>query len=72
VIQTSTAFTSGASGGGLFDEDGRLVGILTYRLRGASGYYFSSAEGIAPERMMWARPGATWTKNFFTNWTKEK
>lgn len=42
VIQTSTAFTSGASGGGLFDEDGRLVGILTYRLRGVNGYYFST------------------------------
>ena len=42
VIQTSTAFSSGASGGGLFDEEGRLVGILTYRLRGANGYYFST------------------------------
>jgi len=42
VIQTSTAFTSGASGGGLFDDEGRLVGILTYRLRGANGYYFST------------------------------
>ena len=42
VIQTSTAFSSGASGGGLFDEQGRLVGILTYRLRGVNGYYFST------------------------------
>lgn len=42
VIQTSTAFASGASGGGLFDEEGRLVGILTYRLRGVNGYYFST------------------------------
>ena len=42
VIQTTTAFTSGASGGALFDEDGHLVGILTFRLRGADGYYFSA------------------------------
>ena len=42
VIQTTTAFTSGASGGALFNEQGQLVGILTFRLRGAEGYYFSA------------------------------
>ena len=42
VIQTTTAFTSGASGGALFDADGLLVGILTFRLRGAEGYYFAA------------------------------
>ncbi len=42
VIQTTTAFTSGASGGALFDDQGRLVGILTFRLRGADGYYFAA------------------------------
>jgi len=30
VIRTTAAFTHGASGGGLFDQDGRLVGILTF------------------------------------------
>lgn len=30
VIRTSAAFTTGASGGGLFDADGNLVGILTF------------------------------------------
>jgi serine protease Do len=35
VIQSSNWFSSGASGGGLFDSGGRLVGILTFRLRGA-------------------------------------
>jgi serine protease Do len=42
VIQTTTAFTSGASGGALFDGQGRLVGILTFRLRGTNAYYFSA------------------------------
>jgi hypothetical protein len=30
VIRTTAAFTTGASGGGLFDADGHLVGILTF------------------------------------------
>ena len=30
VIRTTAAFTHGASGGGLFDRSGRLVGILTF------------------------------------------
>lgn len=42
VIQTTTAFTSGASGGALFNQEGQVVGILTFRLRGADGYYFST------------------------------
>lgn len=41
VIQTATYFNSGASGGGLFTLDGQLVGILTFRLKGAEAYYFS-------------------------------
>lgn len=57
VIQTSAAFTSGASGGGLFDADRRLVGILMFRMRGAGAQYFSvpvewiadSADGSAGE-----------------------
>jgi serine protease Do len=42
VIQSSTSFTSGASGGGLFDADGSLVGILTFRLRGGEAHYFAA------------------------------
>lgn len=42
VIQSSNAFTSGASGGGLFDSEMRLVGILTFRLRGGAAHYFSA------------------------------
>jgi len=41
VIESTTAFTSGASGGALFDGEGQLVAILTYRLRGDRRSYFS-------------------------------
>lgn len=41
VIQSSTPFTSGASGGGLFDEQGRLVGIVTFKSRGGVAHHFS-------------------------------
>ena len=41
IIKSSTAFSSGASGGGLFSADGTLVGILTFRLRGAEDCYYS-------------------------------
>ena len=41
VVESDTAFTSGASGGGLFDTTGELVGLLTFRLRGSSGTFYS-------------------------------
>ena len=41
VIESDTAFTSGASGGGLFDVTGALVGLLTFRLAGSNGNYYS-------------------------------
>ena len=42
VVQGSAAFTSGASGGGLFDAEKRLVGILMFRMRAAGAQYFSA------------------------------
>ena len=41
VLRSSTPFTSGASGGGLFNRAGELVGLLTFRQRGTDGSYFS-------------------------------
>lgn len=41
VIQTTTHFNSGASGGGLFDDAGQLVGLLTFRARGGNENNFS-------------------------------
>ena len=42
VIQSSNWFSFGASGGGLFDERGHLVGILTFRLRGGEAHYYAA------------------------------
>jgi serine protease Do len=41
IVQSSSSFNSGASGGALLDAQGRLIGVLTFRLRGDSGHYFS-------------------------------
>ena len=51
VIESDTAFTSGASGGGLFDATGALVGLLTFRLRGSSGNYYSLPVRWITERL---------------------
>ena len=49
VIQSTAPFSGGASGGGLFNEKGELVGILTFRLPGADGYFFATPlDWIAP------------------------
>lgn len=42
VIQSTTFFSSGASGGGLFDADMNLVGLLTFRRRGGAAHYYAA------------------------------
>jgi len=41
VIQSTASFNSGASGGGLFDRDGKLLGIVAFRHQGGEGYHFA-------------------------------
>ena len=41
VIQSSAPFASGESGGGLFDHDGKLIGIITFRAAEMGDYYFA-------------------------------
>lgn len=41
LLQTTSAFTSGASGGALLDSQARLLGILTFRLPGRDGHYYA-------------------------------
>jgi S1-C subfamily serine protease len=47
VIRTTAAFSQGASGGGLFDSQGRLVGILTFfRVSGEVAYFAVPVEWV--------------------------
>jgi len=41
VIQTSAHFDPGASGGGLFDSTGRLLGILTFKSGSGGDFHFA-------------------------------
>lgn len=41
VIQTSASFALGESGGGLFDEQGRLVGIITFKAHAGGVFHFA-------------------------------
>jgi len=45
IIQTSAAFDQGASGGGLFDRQGRLVGILTFKAKSGGYFHFALPVG---------------------------
>jgi hypothetical protein len=40
-VQTSAIFSNGSSGGGLFDEDGALIGITTSKIKGEAGIGFA-------------------------------
>ena len=42
IIRTSAKFAMGASGSGLFDLDGRLIGINTFKTAGKSSAFFFS------------------------------
>lgn len=57
VIQSSNFFNSGASGGGLFDDTGRLVGVLTFRLRGGDAHYYAAPAEWVSELVDAARRG---------------
>lgn len=50
VLRGSAAFGAGASGGGLFDAEGRLVGILTfYKLSSDKSMFFAIPADWVPE-----------------------
>jgi serine protease Do len=69
VIQTSAAFDRGASGGGLFDSRGRLVGILTFKARAGGDFHFAlpvgwlneiangTLEAVSEGATFWEQPG---------------
>lgn len=67
VIQTSAAFDRGASGGGLFDQAGRLIGILSFKSSNGGNFHFALPVGwlrhMASHRIEPLTGGATfWEK----------
>jgi S1-C subfamily serine protease len=50
VIRASATFDAGASGGGLFDEEGALVGLLAFKARSGARLHFALPAD-------WALPG---------------
>ena len=62
VLRISAEFPRGASGGGLFDGDGRLVGVLTFRGTGGDALNYALpiewVEQLLAEQDAQAKPGA--------------
>src|SRR5579883_2718738 len=64
VIQTSAAISPGSSGGGLFDTQGRLVGITTFYLKEGQSLNFAlPAEWTTALNRQAASPSPAWTKS---------
>lgn len=69
VIQTSAPFDRGASGGGLYDHEGRLIGILTFKAKSGGNFHFAlpvgwlrhmaemPLESLATGTTFWEAPG---------------
>jgi tetratricopeptide (TPR) repeat protein len=55
IIQTTAAISHGSSGGGLFDTEGRLVGITTFYLEGGQSLNFA----LPVEWLAEIKPGKT-------------
>ena len=51
IIQSTSRFSSGASGGALLDREGRLVGVLTFRLKGTQNQFFSVPAAWVRDRL---------------------
>lgn len=67
IVQASSAFEPGASGGGAFDDEGHLIGIITVRNKSPEQYYYVPVEwlrslknqpfqplGMAAQKPFWA------------------
>ncbi|MDT7848853.1 serine protease [Methylophilus sp. VKM B-3414] len=74
IVRATSSFRQGASGGGLFDETGALVGLITLKSPGKDAYYYYMsidwvqaliAQPAGPivvksELPFWGKPAAEW------------
>lgn len=74
IVRATPTFKMGASGGGLFDESGALVGLITLKSPGRNAYYYyMSVDWVMAllekpagpvvaksELPFWAKPAAEW------------
>lgn len=55
IIQSTAAFDSGESGGGVFDRDGKLIGVITFRSQAGGAFYFAVPVAWV-QKLMLAQP----------------
>ncbi len=60
VLQTDTAIAPGSSGGGLFHQDGRLLGVVSFLRQGPTGGSAHFALSIDAIRDAFTREKVTW------------
>jgi serine protease Do len=74
IIRASSTFGLGASGGGVFDDDGNLVGVITLKSPGKEAYYYNlPVEWVqallkAPEQAMNAKSKKPFWAESFDKW----
>ncbi len=74
IVRASSAFERGQSGGGLFDDEGNLIGVITLKSPGKDAYYYNmpvewvqalldkpeDAINSNAEPAFWATPSEKW------------
>lgn len=74
IVRTTASFRMGASGGGLFDNEGALVGLITLKSPGRNAYYYYMSVDwvqalleqkagpvvVKSELPFWAKPADQW------------
>jgi hypothetical protein len=71
VIQTSAPFEPGASGGGMFDRKGHLLGILTFKSGAGGSYHFAVPVGWMKQLSRAPLPSISGKSTFWESATRD-